>query len=461
MNDLEKKIRDFIHTNQLLVSGQRVLVACSGGVDSVALLLLLKSLRTKFQIEVAAAHVDHMLRGEQSAEDGHFVKKLCGQLSIPFFGGHVPVPEILAEDGGNMQDVCRTGRYAFFSKVMQVENYSVLATAHHAEDQLETVLMQLSRGAHPVGILAAREMKGGTVIRPLLPAMKEELKDYVHENNLYFREDPSNASNAYLRNRLRHHVAPLLLAENSAAAINAVKMTMTLQNDEKLLDSLTNEQVKEIVSYTDKGFPTFSVKKFSSMHTALQTRFIPLVLKYIYNREIIPLEYSATLLNTLHQQLLSDRGNVTIDLPGGYRFKREYDRVTFLKTFENELNPMTMLPMGEWKKWGQTLLYWNSVDEDVECASESWYFNIPHSDLPLYVRSRHDGDRILLPGMTQPKRLSRLFIDEKIGADKRRELPVLITAKGEICAVPGIRYGIQFRKSHTEQDQYIFRMKEL
>lgn len=461
MNKLEKKMMDFIHKNKLLASGQHVLVACSGGVDSVALLLLLTSLRARLQIDIAAAHVDHMLRGKESAEDGRFVKSLCEQLEIPFFSGHVPVPEILAEEGGNMQDVCRTGRYAFFNEVMQGHNYTVLATAHHAEDQLETVLMQLSRGGSPVGILVAREMESGTVIRPLLPAMKDELGVYVRERGAHFREDPSNSSDAYLRNRLRHQVTPLLLAENAAAAVNAVKTTIALQNDGNLLDSLAKEHFQEIVSYTEEGFLTFSINMFSGMHTALQTRFITLVLKYIYNRENIPLEYSTPLLNALQQQLSSDYGNVTIDLPGGYRFQREYDLALFVEKVENEVRSQTMLPAGEWIQWGQKLLYWNAVEKDVEDASESWYFNVPDSDLPLYVRSRQDGDRILLPGMSQSKRLSRLFIDEKIGAQKRRELPVLITANGIICAVPGVRYGVQFNNSHTEQDQYIFRMKEL
>ena len=88
------------------------------------------------------------------------------------------------------------------------------------------------------------------------------------------------------------------------------------------------------------------------------------------------------------------------------------------------------------------------------------YFDLPDSDLPLYVRGRKDGDRILLPGMAQPKRLSRLFIDEKIGAEKRRKLPVITTAHGEICAIPGVRYGIQFKKVKTEREKYIFKVKE-
>ena len=331
MQAFERKILDFIHKEALLSPGQRVLVACSGGVDSVALLLFMAFFREKLQIEVAAVHVDHMLRGKESADDGKFVKGLCEKLGIPFFGGNVPVPSILNEEGGNVQDICRSGRYAFFNEVMRAEHYDVLATAHHAEDQLETVLMQLSKGSVPLGIPVKRTMDGGTVIRPFLPAMKEELLAYVKEHGAQFREDPSNESDAYLRNRLRHHVAPVILSENPSAALNVVKMTAGLQEDETLLDSLVKEQFSSIVTFTEEGFPTFAPNMFRSMHTALQKRFIPLLLNYLYFGESIPVEYNSALLNQLHHHLSASEGNVTIDLPRGYRFVREYGTVSIVK----------------------------------------------------------------------------------------------------------------------------------
>ena len=459
MHDFEKKILDFIHKEALLSSGRRVLVGCSGGVDSVALLLFMASIREKLRVEVAAAHVDHMLRGEESADDGEFVKELCNKLGIPFYGGSVPVPSILDKDGGNVQDVCRSGRYAFFDAMMRAERYDVLATAHHAEDQLETVLMQLAKGSIPLGIPVSRKVEGGSIIRPFLPAMKEELLFYVKEQGAQFREDPSNESDAYLRNRLRRHVAPVILAENPTAAVNVVKMTTGLQEDEMLLDSLTKEQFTSIVTFTEDGLPTFSLILFRRMHTALQKRFIPLLLNYLYHGETSHVEYNTALLNQLHHHLSASAGNITIDLPKGYRFVREYGTVSIVRNVDTSGNSLQVLQKGKWINWGDVLLYWNDADaQDME-AAESMYFDFPESELPLYVRGRKEGDRIWLPGMAQPKRLSRLFIDEKIGAEKRRKLPVVTTAHGEICAIPGVRYGIQFKNRKTEREKYIFKMK--
>ncbi|MCM3639469.1 tRNA lysidine(34) synthetase TilS [Sporosarcina luteola] len=460
MQAFERKILEFIHKQRLLSSGHRVLVACSGGVDSVALLLFMAGIREEMRIEVAAAHVDHMLRGRESADDGKLVKGLCEKLGIPFFGGNVPVPSILNEEGGNMQDVCRTGRYAFFSEVMQAEQYDVLATAHHAEDQLETVLMQLSKGSSPIGIPMSRKIDGGVVSRPFLPAMKEELHAYVIERGAQFRADPSNESDAYLRNRLRRHVAPVIMSENPSAALNVVKMTMGLQEDEMLLDSLAKEHFASVVTFKEDGLPTFSVDLFRSMHTALQKRFIPLLLNYLYFGEIKPVEYNTALLNQLHHHLSASAGNVTIDLPKGYRFVREYGIVSIVENMPIPDTSLRELEKGQWTCWGDILLYWDDADEHEEDALELMYFDLPDADLPLYVRGRKDGDRLLLPGMARPKRLSRLFIDEKIGAEQRRKIPVITTANEEICAIPGVRYGIQFRERKTEQEKYIFKMKK-
>ena len=186
--------------------GDRVLVACSGGVDSVTLLHYLATNKQYFQIEVAAVHVDHMLRGVESAADGVLVAELCAQLNVPFYGGHVPVPEIIEKRGGNVQAVCREGRYTYFSEVMVKHNYQILATAHHGEDQLESVLMQVTKGVTPSGMPIKREIEGGTLIRPFLPTVKELLYQYAVENNSPFHEDPSNESDAYMRNRFRQHI---------------------------------------------------------------------------------------------------------------------------------------------------------------------------------------------------------------------------------------------------------------
>lgn len=462
MDSFNEIIFQFIKKESLISQGDRVLVACSGGVDSVMLLHFLAMHREKLDIEVAAVHVNHMLRGEESRTDGTFVRRLCETYRIPFFGKDISIPEIMIKKGGNVQAVCREERYAFFSEIMRENQFEVLATAHHAEDQLETMLMQLTKGGTPTGIPVRRRIEGGLLIRPFLPVKKELLYAYAVDNRLNFREDPSNSSDAYMRNRFRQHVVPFMLKENAVAAENAVKLSGKLQEDEAFLVELAKEQLDTIIAFSAEGLPCVDSSAFSSMPTALQRRMIPLLLNYLYDKQNVSVAYKTGLIEQLLDHLDSQDGNVSIDLPFGYRFVREYDKLTFVRQkIASKAHVQKTLPKDTYVLWeNKVWLYWSEmdgVDAKLLLQAESiMYFDIPEASFPLKVRHRQDGDRIRLPGMENPKRLSRLFIDEKVGKSERQILPVLVTAQDEVCAVPGLRYGNAFTREPTATGKYIF-----
>ncbi|MCZ2260586.1 tRNA lysidine(34) synthetase TilS [Sporosarcina sp. G11-34] len=467
MDNFDEKIFQYIKEKSLVKKGDRILIACSGGVDSVALLHFVAINREKLGVEVAAVHVDHMLRGIESEEDGTFVESVCKTYGIPFFGGSVPVPEIIKKDGGNVQAICREGRYVFFQKTMREQQFNVLATAHHAEDQLETVLMQLTKGGIPTGIPIKRMIENGILIRPFLPAMKDALYSYARRHELKFREDPSNNSNAYMRNRFRQEIVPFILKENPTAAENAVTLSSKVQEDEEFLGSMAKARLEKIVDFTDEGLPFVDSRAFMDMPTALQRRMIPLLLGYLYNNKNLPVEYKSGLIGQLLKHLGSQEGNVSIDLPFGYQFLREYGNITFVqKKTSPESNVQKTVPKGKQFFWGNDVwFYWSEVENvDVDLltnAKEVMYFDLPEPALPLQVRRRNDGDRILLPGMVHSKRLSRLFIDEKVSKSKRLCLPIVVTAQDEVCAVPGLRYGAAFTRNRTAAGKYIFLRGEI
>lgn len=468
VKNFDNAIFNFLQKESLIALNNRVLLACSGGVDSIVMLHFFAVNRKRLGIEVGAVHVDHMLRGEESAADGILVKELCESLGVPFYGGRVPVPEILAKDGGNVQAVCREGRYAFFADVMREQHYGVLATAHHAEDQLETVLMQVTKGVTPLGFPVKRPIDGGRLIRPFLAVVKESLYNYAAENKLSFNEDPSNDSEDYVRNRFRRNVVPHILSENPKAPEGVVAFAGELQEDEAFLQELAKERLEKIVRFTDAGLPVISIQRFSSMPTALQKRMIPLLLGYLYDEINETVIYKSTLIEQIMHHVKSKDGNVSINMPLGYQFIREYDKLTF-RQGRNLPNPnseeLKVLPKGEQTEWMDGIwIYWTEAD-DAECelylnAKEIMYFNLPKESLPLFVRQRTAGDRILLSGMTSSKRLSRLFIDEKVSQSKRASLPVVVTSNNEVCAIPGLRYGTAFTKDHTNASKYIFILGE-
>ncbi len=460
MQGFDKEVDQFIKEHALLSKGRRILIACSGGVDSMVLLHYLGTNRKRFEIEVGAVHVDHMLRGQSSVEDGQLVRTWCERMSIPFYSGNVPVPDLLRKTGGNVQQICREGRYTFFEEVMGEDCYETLATAHHAEDQLETVLMQITKGVSPLGMPIKRNMKSGFLIRPFLSVDKAALYHYANEYEVPFREDPSNQADDYMRNRYRRYVMPRLVEENPAVVKGTVSLTQDLQEDESLLQQLAKEAVSSSIEFTKEGYPSMCVERFRHMPTALQRRAIPLLLNYLYNNEEHGIYYKADLIHQLLRHLHSNEGNVSIDLPNGYQFTRAYNRFTFAPKPEVQEKEVT-LPRGEKVSWGRyAWFYWGEVGEVEEevllKAKEIAFFNLPETSLPLLIRHRQDGDRILLKGMTKAKRLSRLFIDEKVERSLRDQLPVVVTKQGEVCAVLNVRYGTYFTKQQTPESKYIF-----
>ncbi|WP_153723247.1 tRNA lysidine(34) synthetase TilS [Sporosarcina cascadiensis] len=465
MKSLTQKVLEFIGRQTLIPPNSRVLVACSGGVDSIALLHFLATHRQTLSIEAGAIHIDHMLRGKESAEDAYAVEQLCKEFHLPFYSEKVPIPSLVKNSGGNVQMLCREERYKCFTKTMEQQGFSILATAHHAEDQLETLLIQLTKGRSMNGMPLQRPFHQGSVVRPFLPLKKNELYEYAAYHDLTFREDPSNQKDDYLRNRIRHQVVPFLTEENPSVAAGAVQLTVQRQAEENFLQELALQSWQAIAAYTDEQLPSFDRKAFLVIPQALQKRVIQLLLSCLPSQEIVKAERRSTLVDELLQHICNSAGNSTMDLAYGYRFVREYDKLLVTKTYTDTapLRPK-VLSKGTWHSWGSVQFYWQHTEahmiEQFRSSDEVRYFQLPASELPLTVRLRESGDRLLVKGMSHAKRVSRLLIDEKVGMAQRQRQPVLTTASGIVCAVPNVRYGEMFSSSRPEGESYIWITRE-
>ncbi|WP_153733460.1 tRNA lysidine(34) synthetase TilS [Sporosarcina obsidiansis] len=465
MKSLQQKVLKFIERQTLIPPGSRVLVACSGGVDSITLLHFLATHRKTLGIEVGAVHVDHMLRGKESAEDAFVVEDICEEFQLPFFSEQVPIPAILESSGGNVQMLCREERYKCFAMTMAGHGFAVLATGHHAEDQLESVLIQLSKGHSMNGMPIQRSFHQGSVVRPFLPLKKSELYEYATQYGLTFREDPSNQRDDYLRNRIRHQVVPVLSKENPSVSVGAVQLTAQRQAEEALLSELAEKHWQAIVTYTDEQLPCFNRQAFLAIHHALQKRVIQLLLSCLPSPETEKVELRSAVVEELLQHIRDSAGNTTIDLAYGYRFVREYDKLLVTKKYMDTTSLHSkVLEKGVWQSWGNVQFYWQDAEahaiEHVLSLDDVRYFQLSEVELPLTVRLREPGDRLPLKGMSQAKRVSRILIDEKVGMTQRQQQPVITTASGIVCAVPGIRYGKMFSRHRPEGKSYIWITRE-
>lgn len=228
-----------------------VLLALSGGADSTALLHRLSCLREKYGFSLFAAHVNHGIRGADAARDAQFCRTLAENAGVPFFLKEADIPSMVRDSGRSVEEEARLCRYAFFSELMQKEHIPILVTAHHADDQAETVLFRLSRGTGLRGLCGmppCRAFGEGSLVRPLLHCTRKEILTYCNQNGLSYVEDATNADLSYARNRIRKKILPELETLFKHPQERIAAMCDTLREDETFLAALAETALREIVT---------------------------------------------------------------------------------------------------------------------------------------------------------------------------------------------------------------------
>ncbi|CEG21121.1 tRNA(Ile)-lysidine synthase [Planococcus massiliensis] len=456
MNTFHQKLMDYIDSHRLLEPGDHVLVGCSGGIDSLVLLHFLKTHEQRYGIRLSAVHVNHMLRGEESLQDRIFTERLCEEWGIHCFSRDIPIPSILQAEGGNKQQVCRQQRYAYFAEIMKSSGANKLATAHHADDQLETILLSGLRGTLETasfGIPQHRPFEGGELIRPLLAVTREEVANYAAEEKIAHREDSSNAETAYTRNRIRHTILPLLKKENVRVSEHFAALAEAIQEDRQFLSELARMKLEEIAVF-DGGTISLSAEKFTTEALALQKRMVLLLLNYLYNEQEVPI--NKHLAEQIRETMGSSSGTVFLHLPGHYQMVREYDTVLFSRRLSVEPTQSVISTIStEWSEIMNGFRYKavpaSQLDEE---DAAYWYFDSTKGS-SLVLRSRKPGDRIQLAGMERPKKVARLMIDEKVPTLQRENWPVIAAPEGEVLLVPGLRHSCFFSRNQRPKDDWV------
>ena len=384
----------------------RITVACSGGADSMALLHALCVISNEYGFTVSAAHFNHGIRGAEADRDENFVKEYCEKHGVDFVSGFGNVPEYAKQKGDSIELAARELRYKF---LQEAASGGVIATAHHAGDNLETMLFNLTRGTALSG-LCGIPAKRDIYIRPLLLCTREEIELYCKENSIDYVTDSTNLEDNYARNRLRHKVVPVLKEMRPSVEVAAMRTAQSLREDEDCLNALAKKEYDERFLNN-----SISLKNFEELPSAIAKRVIK-------NFFTLQTGKNADFLH-ITEMYACCKNSGKVSLPGNYEAVVEGGKL-FIKLAEKVQDTQFKVELSEQNadlstvnKKVHNLLLKNSIDCDKIVGK-------------LVLRTREPSDRVYINGRGGTKTLKKLYNEYKIPLCERANLPVLADDKG-------------------------------
>jgi len=436
MVDLVTSFRDFVEREELFKKADKLLLACSGGLDSTVLAHLLHAEGYDFAI----AHMNFLLRGEASDGDAAFVEELARTLDAGFYCEAVDV-KARARPGESTQMTARRIRYSSFNKIRDDMNGRCVLTAHHQDDNFETFLINLIRGTGLAGLKGMQGRNRWSVARPLLTSSREAIKIYARENKIKWREDASNATDKYLRNKIRHKLTPILANDFGLTAASWYKTARNLNSDYRLqqagLRLLREKYVKTGYNLIEIKLTGWSisdriVRDDLIFHTATSQGFTP--------------DQVAQILGFTGQRSLDSETHRAYVTPEKIAFAE-------LSSINNRINSVSLTDLPRTLPGYEYLRLCFEIIPRPEKFNQTDAQYLAPQSLPLHLRPRQKGDRFQPLGMGgKTKKVKDYMIDQKIPVWLRDRIYLLTNADDEIMAIPGycISEGFKVLPHHTE-----------
>lgn len=444
------KAADLCREHGLLPKGGHVLCAVSGGADSVCLLHWLNSLRAEWGVRLTAAHYNHNLRGEQSLRDEEFVRSFvpeyCPGVELEVGSGDVAAQA--AQRGTGIEETAREMRYAFLQETANRVGADVIATAHHAEDNAETLLLHLMRGSGLRGLTGISPRRDN-LVRPFLTTRREEIETYLRVYGLPHVEDSSNADERFIRNRVRRQLLPLLEQMQPQFIAHANKTAQLLTQDEAYLTQQAERELGE-VEVLAHGV-SVSAAAIAKAPIALAPRMVRLLLDRVNGDGG---SCTAEHLWSVVALCKQDEPSAQLNLPDGLVARRVYDRLELVREEPLPLWAETALPLP-----GRVSLPWGELEIRAERYRGQGqrplevYLSQSKTEGGLVARPRRTGDRLCRPGRVG-QTIKKILIDEKIPRHIRELLPVLDSG-GQVAGVAGLGVDAAFAPGDGEECWHI------
>ena len=432
--------------NTLWNKEDKIAIALSGGVDSIVLFHLLVTEYKDSYKELVVFHINHGLR-EESYEEAEFVERFVKDFDVKFYKEELNMSDLERDSHTSEEMLARELRYQAFNKMAKLEGVTKLLTAHHKNDQVENILMRLLTGRsidHSLAICEEIEMAGLTIYRPLLNSLKAKLEEYAKEKNLHYYVDATNFDTDYTRNNIRHNIVPLLNDINSGSFDNLINFANYYQN-------INNNLKKAILSNKDNYIFSRDEDKIS----LVKDKFLELneeemyfLLKDIITDELGVFDVKQKAIFDVVSSLKKNSGNKSYDLKNNLKIISQYETLYIHKIEKKCYNDKIEIIIDKICENSVYEFYQNKFIISTDAKDSEIGFN--KSELPLLITTKKEGDRVRRGKIN--KKLSRIFIDEKMPKELRDTLPVIRNNKGEVLGVLGIGTKVNKNKIY---DYYI------
>lgn len=434
--------KSYNYLNDIIRYNDYVVIALSGGPDSMTLCHLLLKLREKKKFNMICAHVNHGLRKE-SEEEKVFVEDYCNRNNIAF-----EYMKIESYDNGFNEKDARAKRYEFFDKIINKYNARYLFTAHHGDDLIETILMRIGRGSNLKGysgfsIISDRH--NYKLVKPLIYYTKDEIMEYINKNNILYVIDNSNLKDEYTRNRYRHNILPFLKQENKNVHRRYIKFSEMLLEYDRYVEKIAKDVIEKIYKNN-----TLNIIEYLKLDRLIQKRVLDNILYSIYGDDITYVSDSNT--NEIHKLITSNKPNISIKLPNNIVIVKQYDKLSFNIILNDSVEYYKELMHGLEVDNGKFIF----VDSEESDSNYVCRLSSENIKLPLYVRNRHSGDKIYIKNLNGSKKIKDIFIDEKIPLNERKRIPIVVDSNDNIIWIPGVKKS-KYNKEKNEKYDIIIK----
>lgn len=460
--DLLRIVGNYIQKHHMIKPGEVVLVAVSGGPDSVALLHLLHRMAEEGDFTIHVAHLNHMFRGAEADADADFVSSLAVMYGLPATIESIDVPAFRAGTGLSAQAAARDVRYGFLLRTAERHGAGKIALAHHADDQAETILMNFMRGAGTGGLKGIAPVRDNLFIRPLLSVRRAQIEEYCHDMGLPTRMDASNAKPVYLRNRVRMDLLPYLANNYNGGIVEALLRQAEICREE---DAYLHEQACDAYDAARVSLPEGGIGLLRTGIKQMPLAILRRVLRMIW-RDLTGAERDLSFAHVEYMAGLHDAG-ARFYLPGGITAVLSYQSLDFYTTVEEHqvgfyqhpinVPGVTYIPELQMVLHTTLLTAEHTLKPALLPLNEA-FLDLAKMPSQLYVRQRLPGDVFQPYGQKLPMKLKNFFINQKIPRNVRDTFPLICTTK-DIIWVAGLRVGEKWKITENTENILYARME--